>query len=320
MSGDPYKQLEDQLRGAVDRRRPARRWLPRGVVPIVAVAAVLGTGAATAAVVLRPDDRPENQVRQALFAGTKGSEGLPACRRSGSSAARSRMVDDPVPAAIAERLGVFRRPATAADRLPLEKLRLGGTEILGRSVRVARASDGWRYRLYLSRGVPAWPGAPRDPLACAQARRDASVAAAEGFPEAVRGEVAALVDREVRAVAAQVSGRDLMLGTFEVRPDGRSTGGGVGRIREKGRIPAFGSIGLFRRGHQRYVALSGLVPDGVARVRVVDGNGAPRERAVTIAIRDNVYHALLPRRMGPRMTVEWRDEGGHVVRRTHPHY
>jgi hypothetical protein len=68
------------------------------------------------------------------------------------------------------------------------------------------------------------------------------------------------------------------------------------------------------------VALSGLVPDGVARVRVVDAAGHPRVRAVSIAVSDNVFHALLPRRMGPRMVVEWRAPSGRVLRRTHPRY
>jgi hypothetical protein len=87
-------------------------------------------------------------------------------------------------------------------------------------------------------------------------------------------------------------------------------------------VPATGSVGTTRVGGRQRVELSGIVPDGVASVRILDRAGPRKRRArpATVSVRDNVYHALLARRMGPRMTVEWRGPGGAVVRRGHPSY
>lgn len=322
---DPYKTLERQLGDAVTRRsdaatggeRPRARWR-RGVLPVIALVGLLGTGAATAAVVLGPDDQPDNQVKQALFAGEQHARATPACRRVKPAAVR--LVDDPLPSGVLDQLGVLRRPATADDRVPRGQLRFGGGVVLARSIRVARASDGWGYRLFLSRGAQS-AGGPTiaDPLRCVQTRRDASIAAAAQFDDDVRARVEMTTDREVASVRDLVSGQALSLSLIEVRPDGRMAGGGATIIRNN-KIPATGSVGTVRVGDRRYVALSGLVPDGIATVRVVDRSGSPRARSVTIPVADNVYHALLPRRMGPRMTVEWRASDGRVIRRTHPRY
>lgn len=316
-AGDPYKKLEEQLEDAVRARRPARARWSRGVVGLVAALGVLGTGAATAAVVLRPDDRPESQVRQALTAGERAAAKAPACRHVPTGA--PRMVDDPVPAWLLAQLGVLRRPATAADRIPERQLRFGGADVLARSVRVARATDGWSFRFFLSRGVMHIGPGEADPLACARVREQAAVAAAEAFGADVRREVAAETGRSVRAVADQVAGRTLTFSQIEVRPDGRPTSGGGGFLKE-GRLPAMGSVGTYRRGNRRSVSLSGVVPDGVAAVRILDRDGSPRQPPRVVRVNDNVYHALLPHRFGPRMTVEWRDAHGRVLRRTHPRY
>ncbi|MCU1676176.1 MAG: hypothetical protein JWM93_934 [Frankiales bacterium] len=322
---DPYKNLERQLGDAVRRRAAAAggvrgrraRWT-RGALPTIAAIAVLGTGAATAAVVLGPDDQPDNQVKQALMAGERAARASLACRHVKPTT--MRLVNDPVPARVLAQLGVLRRPASARDQVPRTRRNFGNGEVLAGSIRVARASDGWSYRLFLSRGVQSFAGTTvADPLGCAQSRRDASVAAAARFDADGRARVARTVDREVAFVANLISGRALSLSLMEMRPDGRPNGGGATIIRNN-KIPATGGIGTLRIGHRRYVALSGLVPDGVVTVRVVDGSGSPRERAVKILVADNVFHALLSRRMGPRMTVEWRAADGSVIRRTHPRY
>ncbi len=321
---DPYKKLERQLAEAVRARGGARRRFGRvrGIVPAVAVVAVLGSGAATAAVVLAPsgsspDDRPENQVKQALWAGRRAAAASPACRPA--SAGKVRLVDDPVPSWVLARLGVLRRPATAGDAVPAARLGVGAEEVLRRSVRVARAGDGYMYRLYVSRGLPRFPGLPADQLGCARVRERAAEAAAARFGADVRHTVAASVGRETRAIEDAVAGRSLTLALMELRPDGRPTGGGATVLKDH-KIPATGGVGPVRRGNRRYVSLSGLLPDGVATVRIVDRDGAPPERARVVRVRDNVFHALLPHRFGPRMTVEWRDAAGRVVRRTHPRY
>jgi hypothetical protein len=320
MTDDPYRTLEEQLRGAVTQRRPRRRWarLPRGVVPAIAVVAVLGTGAATAKVVLGPDDQPANQVKQALFAGTQATQGTPACRPRRHTVTPT-LVDDPVPPAALARLGVLRRPATADDRLPAAPSRFGPAEILRRSVRVARTPDGYRFPLHLTRGPLAAPGLPVDPIACMRAQRAASIAAAQRFDAPVRAEVRRTADRQLAGVTAAQSATTISVVLGEVRPDGRPVSSGGGRF-DPARFPALGALGLARIGHHRYVDLSGLVPDGVATVRIVDGDGHPRVHPVTVRTNDNVFHALLPHRMGPHLTVEWRSPRGAVLRRTHPHY
>jgi hypothetical protein len=321
---DPYDVLERQLGDAVRRRAAgasastsgARRRRPgwnRGALPAIAAIAVLGTGAAAAAVVLGPDDQPRNQIKRALYAGTRAAQTSPACQRARPRA--MRLVDDPVPAGLLTQLGVLRRPAAARERVPLPEMTLGGGEVLARSIRVARAGDGWGYRLYLSRGLAGAPVA--DPLGCAQRRRDASIAAAAHFDAEVRAQVTKVVDREVAYVADLNSGQTLTLQFDELRPDGRKASGGE-TIIHNNTIPAIGSrMGNFRG---RYVSLSGLVPDGVASVRVLDRSGQPRRRAVTIPVTDNVYHALMSRRMGPRMSVEWRGPDDRLLRRTHAQY
>jgi hypothetical protein len=252
-----------------------------------------------------------------LFAGAQAGKLAPACRRIPTRT--PRLLSDPVPTWLTAKLGLLRRPATAADRVPLSSLSFGGPEVLRDSVRVARAGDGWSYRFWISRGVVPLAATLADPVGCQQVRHDASIAAAAGFSTGVRAEVARIVDGGLTSVRDQAAGRTLVFSLMEARPDGRPTGGGSGPLRAR-KIPATGSIGTYRRGNQRYVALSGLVPDGVASVRVIDGSGSPRERPVRVRISDNVFHVLLPRRMGPHMTVEWRDAAGAVIRRTHPRY
>lgn len=313
------------LVAALDRFDPARgsargwlftigrraRW-SRGVLPAVAAIAVLGTGTAAATVVLGPDDQPENQVTQALFAGHRAAEASPDCRPAMPRALR--LVDDPVPPGLLAQLGVLRRSEATRDRNARAEQKLGGGEVLARSVRVARADDGWSYRLSLARGSQS-PFA--DPLRCAQTRRDASIAAAADFDAEVRTRVTKVVDGELAYAAELYSGQTFTLQFDELRPDGRQASGGATIIHDD-TIPAVASsMGSFRG---RYVSLSGLVLDGVATVRVIDRSGSPRARAVTIPVNDNVYHALMPRRMGPRMLVEWRAPDGSVVRRTHARY
>jgi hypothetical protein len=315
---DPYENLERQLGDAVRRRaagagrvRRRRGGWSRGVLPAIAAIAVLGTGAATATVVLGPDDQPKNQVKQALFAGHRVAQASPACRQVRPSAVR--LVDDPVPAGLRAQLGILRRPAAARDRVRRAELGSGG-DFLARSIRVARAADGWSYRLYLSRGIQS-PIA--DPLGCARTRRDASIAAAAQFDADVRAQDSRVVDREVADVAELSSGQTLTLVFDELRPDGRKASGGA-TIIHGNTIPAIGSgMGNFRG---RHVSLSGLVPDSVATVRVVGRTGSPRQRSVTIPVTDNVFHVLVSRRMRPRMTVEWRTSDEKVIRRTRPRF
>jgi hypothetical protein len=323
---DPYKNLEEQLRDAVARRAAApapelprrrrfARWPRGGAVPVLIGAVVLGGSVATAAVVLAPGDRPQDQVQQALAAGTKATSTAPACRHV--PAGRPRLVDDPVPAWVQKRLGVFRRAPTAADHVPLADLGLGGRAVLRRSVRVARTPDGWTYRLWLSRGVVGAGASAADPVACARVARDASLAAAAAFPPAVQAEVRRVVKHRYTLVADQASGRALTYSVSELDPSGNPRTGGAGPLGPAHVVPASGGLTTLSGG---YHALYGIVPDGIATVRVVDASGSPRAKPIVSGVSDNVFHTTLPRRMGPRLIVEWRSASGRVVRRTHPHF
>jgi hypothetical protein len=152
---------------------------------------------------------------------------------------------------------------------------------------------------------------------CAQARRDASIAAAAQFSADVRAEVRRRVDRETAQIAADSSGQALTLQFDELRPDGRKVSGGATIIRDN-TIPAIASSSAGVQGS--HVSVGGLVTDGVAAVRMVDESGSPRARAVTIPVNDNVYHALISGDMGPRMAAEWLDSDGDVIRRTNIEY
>jgi hypothetical protein len=76
--------------------------------------------------------------------------------------------------------------------------------------------------------------------------------------------------------------------------------GGATVIRDDD-VPAIGGGGQrVGSGSHVRISLSGLVLDGVAAVRIVDKSGASRARSVTVPVTSNVFHAPVPRHMGPR--------------------
>jgi hypothetical protein len=314
---DPYDALERQLRDAVRARRRRRR-APRALL-VTAAALAVGGGVAAAAGVLNGGD-DDNTVKQALFVASSATNHAPACAmRPGPRA--PNVVPGRASAAVLRQLGVFRRPATAADRVPTSELRFGG-DVLRDSVRVARASDGVRYLMYVSRGLPRFSRSIRDPVACVRAAREAALAwAAAHAAAAVQARVRRIMDGRAERTESLAAGRTETLTVVSLRPDGRLGGGGA-TIIANGRVPAMGSVGIVRVNGRTRVELSGVVPDGVASVRILDRAGPRKLRArpQVRAVRDNVWHALLARRMGQRMTVEWRSPSGAVVRRVHPRY
>jgi hypothetical protein len=312
---DPFDTLERQLRDAVQRRR--RRRVPRGLLA-TAAALALGGGVAAAAGVLGGSG-DDAAVKRALFAGSSRAHRTAACTvRAPRTAAPQVVAGRPSPPVLAQ-LGIFRRPAAAADRVPPSRLVMGA--VLSDGVRVARAVDGTRYVLLVSRGTPRFPGAIRDPVGCARAEHDASIAAAAHDTAAVRARVRRIVDARLASMQRAASGATETLTAMLLLPNGHLGSGGATLI-VNGHLPATGAIGFVRVRDKPRVELSGVIPDGVASVRIVDRDGPRARRAhpTTVAVRDNVFHVLLPRRMGPRMTEEWHAPDGHVVRRLHPRY
>lgn len=174
--------------------------------------------------------------------------------------------------------------------------------------------------MYLSRG--AFAGfTPNDPVACASLRQRASEAAAQ--PDIVKA-VRAQTERELQPVRREAA-RIRLIFSLIMTADryGQPGGGGAGPLPVDGGAPKTGSVGLGRRGDRRFVRLTGLIPDGIADVRIRDrdpGAGGRRTPPVRIEVRDNVFAAELPRGMGPRMTVEWLDPDGKVRGRTNPQF
>lgn len=332
---DPYKNLEDQLRGAVERRapeaapepppprRPRRRftWPRGGAIPVLLGAVVLGGGVATAAVVVqhRSTATPQEQMRQAMDAGARAMRTLPACRHV--KAERPRLISEPVPSWLSQRLGILRRPQTAADRASSGSLRFAvGSVILRDSRRVAVQPDGWSYRFLLARGVGSFFPSQADPVGCGEGARDAALAAAASFPPAVRRKVRDQEDAEVAAVERLASGKSLQYQISEFRPDGLATSSGGGTLGPNGPLPATSGIGNYHHGHVRGHSVYSLIPDGVATIRLVDAAGTPRAKPITVKVVDNFFHVLLPRRFGPTFILQWRSPSGRLVRTTHLRY
>lgn len=334
---DPYKNLEDQLRGAVEERRrepepgssppPRRRarsrftWPRGGAIPVLLGAVVLGGGVATAAVVVqhRATATPQEQVRQAMDAGSRAMRTLPACRHA--KPARPRLISEPVPPWLSDHLGILRRPQTAADRASGGSLRYAvGSLILRDSRRLAVQPDGWSYRFMLLRGIGSFFPAQADPVGCLRGARAAALAAAATFPPAVQQQVRDQEDAEVAGVERLASGKALQYQVSEFRPDGIETSGGGGTIEATGPLPATSGIGTYHHGHVRGHSIYSLIPDGVSTVRLIDGSGSPRAKPVTIKVVDNFFHTTLPRRFGPSIFIQWRSPSGHIIRTTHPHF
>jgi hypothetical protein len=228
------------------------------------------------------------------------------------------MVSDPLPPDITRRLGIFRRASTRDDQVADRYLGLGGVRVLARSLRVAKTTDGSRFEVAISYGRLNLPGTAIDQAACLRATLRAALAQPEANNPGVRTEINATLGAQIRRAQALINGTAHFLTVMTLDPRGRALGGG-GTILHDGKIPAFASIGPVRHGHARRIEVTGLVPDGIHDVRLIDSAGPKAQRVPpqVVTIRDNVYHAALPRKAGPRISVQWRTRNGHVARTTH---
>ena len=175
MSHDPFHDLEQQLRTAIDTRKPRARRVSRRALVAVAATLSIGTGVAAAAGVFNRDaDRAA--VNRAVAAGESARTHLVACDPSPSQRG-TRLVAGPVPPAISRQLGVFRRAATARDHVSPKLLAGSISTVLRDSVRVAQTTDGRRFLLFIGRG-PGLFTQQRDPIACVRGIRSAALRAA----------------------------------------------------------------------------------------------------------------------------------------------
>jgi len=318
MTPDPFDDLDEQLRTAVNARRSRRRGSRRALVA-VAAGLVLTGGVAAGATLLNPDaDRAAAQ--RAVDHGTSAAGRLPVCAMRRNHAA-PRKIPGPPNAAVLSQLGVFRRPATAADRPPSGFARspLLGPVLLKDTVRVAHADDGTRVVLFITRGTGNL--GPTDPVGCALAAQAAARKAAASESDAVRARVEAMMSKRLERVRDIVSGVTDQLNFMQFAANGRTMAGG-GTYITRGKIPASTSYSVGSRNGRRTVNIFGLVPDGITTVRAID-RGGPADRRVapvTVTVHDNIYSLIASRRMGPRITLAWRNAAGDVVRRVHVRY
>jgi hypothetical protein len=315
---NPFDTLDQQLREAVRRRHRRRAALHRGTLALAA-AIVLGAGVAAGSQLIGSHERSAAQ--RAIAAGRSAMLDDPACKTQ-RRARMPHLVADPVPADITRRLAIFRRARTAPDRLAIRRLlQFGGLNVLARSLRVARADDGTRFAMSISYGELSFHGSTVDEVGCLRATLRVALAQPQARDPRVRAEINAELGSQIRRVQDVIDGVAHILTIATIGPNGRIIEGGATELRD-GKIPAFGSFGPARRHGRRFVTLSGLLPDGIYDVRIVDKAGPRRLRVRprVVVVRDNVYHAIVPRRMGPRIAVQWRTRSGRVVRTTHVSY
>jgi hypothetical protein len=308
MSHNPIYILDQQLREAVRRRR--RGWLRHKGVIAVAAALVLGGGVAAASQLISKAEH--SAADRAIAAGQTAALKLPACAQHRPNSA-PRMVDGPLPADVTQRLGIFRRGRTSQDRIAARNLRFGGTHVLSRSIRIARAADGARFAMYVSYGAPNLPGGNIDVAACDRATLTAALAQPQAKDATVRAQIHSKLEAQIRRAQDLIDGAAHFLTINQIDATGQLISGGA-TVLHDGKIPAFASTSHGRRGGQHTVIAAGLVPDEVHDVRIISSSRAGHPHVVPI--RDNMYHARLTR-TGPRLRVQWRTRQGRVIRTTH---
>ena len=316
MTDNPIETLDRQLRGAVSRRRRRRQVRRRGAIALVA-AVVLGGGVAAASQLVGSGSGSGSAADRAISAGQQIASQQGACdaKRGGPP----QLVPDPVPADVTRKLGVFRRAPTPADRFATQRLGFSGTRLLENSRRIATASDGTRFAMFISYGKQTIGGGETiDAGICLRAALRAALAQPAAKDPAVRDEINRRLGAQIEHADALVRGQDHFL-TIDTLDSRGNQVVGAGTVLRNGKVPAVSEVGQVRHGNKRYVSLAGLVPDGIHDVRILDDSGPKGARAPARVVRvhENVYHAVLPRRTGPRISVQWRARDGHVLRTTH---
>lgn len=322
MTEDPFDALEDRLRSGVARRR--RRWsVVRRGPALGAVAVLVGAGGTGVAIAQLGSGGQRGQVinpvSAALFEGGQVAGRDPSCQPARGPQA-ARFVPGGLPRLYTDQLAVMRRRQRASDlRATARRFGFPGEQVLRDSVRIARASNGDRFVLAATRDSGSLMP-KRDARRCAEVSRAAALQRAERYGPTTLHRVRRLLDREDALRRRNALPTTFGLTMLEYRGRGR-TGSGGGSLLVGGRIPASGSFGwVGRPDRPKRLALTGLVPDGIASVRLRDrvpGIGGRRAPSQVVRVRDNVYSVVLRPRLGPKVTVEWRDARGSVVRTTH---
>ena len=309
MSRDPFEHLQAQLRAAVVRRRRWPSWRRPTGLALLGVA-IAGGGVAVAAGVFSTDE--PSPAARAVAAGESAALRLPVCTVRSARDTKPRLVDGAVPPSVRAQFAVFRRPARAEDLAALKRRlpAFGGRDVLRSAIRVTRASTGRRYALAISYGPTRFQ--QRDPVACLAQIKNAALAQPQATDSKVRERIDAILKARERRAQDLLSGRSQYLTVISLIDKTHRSGGGGATIIRNGRVPAISSISAGGVPHK--VRIDGLVADDVHDIQVLDRDGSPRARSVVVPVFGNVYDAELPRRMGPGITLRWRDRNGHILR------
>ena len=239
---------------------------------------------------------------------------------------RTTFSDDPPSSRFLATLGVLRRPANEADRVPDDALRHVAIEGIYRGyVRVARSAGGRDFLVVPARDIDS--SIPR-PARCAAELRRRFGRLIRAKPERFKHR-ARRVLRQVIRFGFNSPARKPVEGLFlfERDSDGRPASGGsvsLNELRRKGYVSAtFGGS----NSRPARSGVEGMVPDSVARVtatfpRVVRhrGDRNPRRYRSRVTrsapVRDNVFAFVVPRAPEDAFPsrVVWRAADGRVLK------
>jgi hypothetical protein len=282
----------------------------------VVLAIVLAAGAASAAAQAPPPPPPQpggggqgpstRQQRVTVLlnrAIDRTYRARPACRPPNPFRREVTFTDDPPRQASLDAFAILRRPGTPAERAAADAIGDLPAEGLYRNhVRFARSSSGRRLTVVVARDTSFYE--PRAPECVTElrgqarrvlrrAREDAKTRRAfrRGLEQVIRDEWTAPAAPEED-------------GFFIFSGGGGGGGTGLSDVLRRGTFLGSGGTG-------RPTTFSGLVPDGVARVRVVFGGGVVR----TVSVRDNVISLRVRRGIAfafPRRMVWLAADGSRV--------
>lgn len=294
---DAFERLERQLREATRAlahpevaRAPRRRW--RRTAAFAAAAVLTASGGAVAATSLVGGPDAEAEGRRITLEAVRDTGELPACRRSSGrglrfSAARlAPEIRAALPAlATPAPIAVQRRALGLIADTPAQ------TAVLRATARVMSAGGGVELLAYVQEGVLG--SGPRDPVACAEARRARVATLAAGRPE----EVGRWALRRLAEYRDTTPGLQSLVVTARVA--GSSGYGGSGTPVRPGESLRPGLLSSGSVGDRRSVYVGFASPQATRMlVRDEDGrrvHGAPS----SVPVRDGFYAVVLPRGTGP---------------------
>ncbi len=303
-----FDDLERQLRGKVGARAGRRR---RPLVRTLAVAAVLSVsaGAVTAAATGVIGGPGTEAAGVALLDDViRHTHDAPACRPHGPDRRPAEITTLPASDGARRAFPALVRPATAHERRFARRngRMTGMKQVLSGGARELHATDGTRFMLLLTAGRGRGLGRGPDCIPVQRAELDRR---APGLDPKVVAVARGVLDQQERAYRANLGREGLILA--QLRADGRLSSAG-GTFSDAAIRLGTGSIGSVRVHDRPRLAIAGLAPAKADHV-VVRSRSHPGRAAIRIAVPQQVFHLVLPRRFGTRISVEWRAPDGALL-------